>query len=289
MRVTNISGAQELYVFQNSKKTLAVRNCLQLAVWDVYTRLHNPGGKKGKDGNGDGYPSTLRFTAIETGEKEKGKGSKTASFNLTPADVRLLFFRLNRLNKPTFDWAADRLHAFKKGKDGRCPMNRISIQRIPQDAKGEPYRSPWFIKLSSGTATPSERDNGSVVAAKGSWKPDTEITIMLSDDEYFRLLSTCVRGIEMWEMAYGIPHLRSGDVLVAISQAKNSAVDENGVVAINEKQAQTTLIRIAYSIVDLDVQTKEVTTDYNNLVDYFSRLVNADYSAFRLCSKKASK
>ena len=93
----------------------------------------------------------------------------------------------------------------------------------------------------------------------------------------------------MWEMAYGIPHLRSGDVLVAISQAKNSAVDENGVVAINEKQAQATLIRIAYSIVDLDVQTKEVITDYNNLVDYFSRLVNADYSAFRLCSKKASK
>lgn len=287
MRISNVSGAQEIYVFQNSKKTLAVKNCLQLAVWDVYSRIHNPGGKKGK-ADGEGYPSTLRFTAIELAG-EKGKGSKTASFNLSPAEVRLLFFKLNRMRKDTFEWSADRLHAFRKGADGRCPMNRISIQRIPKDSKGEPYRSPWFIKLASGTATPSERDNGSIMAAKGSWKAETEITIMLSDDEYFRLLSTCVRGIEMWEMAYGVQHLREGDILASIAQAKSAAIDENGVVALKEPKAKAELIRIAFSIVDQDAQTKEVVTDYNALVDYYARLVEADYSAFKLTPKKAQK
>ena len=287
MSVANISGAQEVYVYQTSKKTLAVRNCLQLAVWDVFSRIHNPGGKKGKSGkDGREFPSTLRFTAIDIA----GKGdNKQASFNLSPKEVRLLFFRLNRLNKPSFEWSADRLHAFKKGQDGRCPMNRLTIKRIEKDSKGEPYRSPWFVKFASGTAVPVERDNGSIMAQRGSWEADSEVSVAMSDDDYFGMLSACTRFLDLWEQAYGIPHLREGDVMCRIAQARASAVDENGCVSIGEDSARAQLIAIAFAIVEQDCQTKPVTTDFNSLVAYFSQLTGKDFSGFKLSPKKATK
>lgn len=285
MSIANPNGAQEIYVFQNNKKTLAVKNCLQLAVWDVFSRIHNPGGKKGKTKDGKEFPSTLRFTAIELGNG----GSKTASFNLSPKELRLLLFRLNRLRKDSFEWSADRLHAFKKGSDGRCPMNRLTIQRIAKDSKGQDYRSPWFIKFASGTAVPVERDNGSIMAERGSWKAESEISVALSDDEYYTMLSTCVRAIELWEEAYAVPHLKEGDVMCRIAQVRASAVDENGVVAITADSARAHLIAIAFAIVELDCQTKAVTTDFNSLVSYLGQITETDFSGFKLSPKKAQK
>ena len=283
--INHTSGAQEVYVFQNSKKTLAVKNGLQLAVWDVYSRIHNPGGKKGKSEKSGGYPSTLKFTAIE----KDGANSKIVSFNLSPTDVRLLFFKFERLRNSEFEWTADRLHAYNKSADGRCPMNRMSISRIPNNSKGEPYRSPWFIKIQNGTAIPVEMDTGSIMAKKGSWKEEVTVTVMLSDDDYFRCLSTCVRAIELWEQAYAIPHIRKGDTMVKIKQAIDSAIDADGVLAITPEKAKHTLITIASSIIELDIQTREVVKAYNNLLEYYTKLTEKDFSAFRLQTKKAQK
>lgn len=283
--INYISGAQEIYVFQNSKKTLAVKNGLQLAIWDVYSRIHNPGGKKGKTEKSGGYPSTLKFTAIEKEEDN----SKIVFFNLSPSDVRLLLFKLERLRSSTFEWAADRLHAYNQGSDGRCPMYRMSISRIPTNSKGEAYRSPWFVKIQNGTAIPIEMDTGSIMAKKGSWKEDESVTVMLTDEDYFRCLSTCVRAIELWEEAYAIPHIRKGDTLVKIKQAMDSAIDKDGVLAITPEKAKYTLITIASSIIELDVQTREVVKEYNKLLEYYAKLTDKDFSAFRLQSKKAQK
>lgn len=283
--INHVSGAQEIYVFQNSKKTLAVKNGLQLAIWDVYSRIHNPGGKKGKSEKSGGYPSTLKFTAIE----KDGDNSKIVSFNLSPSDVRLLLFKLERLRSSTFEWAADRLHAYNKSGDGRCPMYRMSISRIPANSKGESYRSPWFVKIQNGTAIPIEMDTGSIMAKKGSWKEDESVTVMLTDEDYFRCLSTCVRAIELWEEAYAIPHIRKGDTLVKIKQAMDSAIDKDGVLAITPEKAKYTLITIASSIIELDVQTREVVKEYNKLLEYYARLTDKDFSAFRLQTKKAQK
>lgn len=285
MSIAHTTGAQELYVYQNSKKTLAVRNCLQLAVWDVYSRIHNPGGKKGKTKDGNGYPSNLKFTAIETGTGD----SKMVSFNVAPSDIRLLLFKLERLRQPEFAWSSDRLHAFNKDNEGRCPMYRMSINRIPKDGKGEAYRSPWFIKIQEGTAIPFESDSGSIMAKKGSWSEKTSVTVMLSDDEYYRCLSTCVRGIELWEEAYAVPHIRSGDVLVRITNARETAVDKDGVLDMTADKARNTLISIACSIVELDVQTREVIKAYNDLLAYYGKLLDTDFSAFKLQAKKAQK
>lgn len=285
MEITRISGAQELYVFQNTKKTLAIRNNLRLANWNVYARIHNPGGKKGKDKNGDGYPSTLKFTAIEVVE---GGENKTVSFNVAPADIRLLYFKLNRMRKDSFEWSADRLHHFNKDKSGYCPMYRMSISRIPKDSRGNAYRSPWFIKILEGTAKPIETDLGSVMAERGSWKEAKSITIMLSDDEYFRCLSTCIRGIELWEEAYAIPHLKAGDILAQLSRAKETCIDKDGVLTITAERAKYNLISFAHSILEMDAQTKTVVKNYNELLEYYSKLTETDFSAFKLQPKKAN-
>ena len=287
MQISQIPGSKELLVLQTKNMTLAIASGLCISNRNANARVHNPGGRRGKNENGDGYPSVLKFTIINKGEG----GSKIANFNLAPDIVRNLFFKLNRLRSDSFDWSADRLHHFKKDKStGRCPMYRMSIQRISKDSKGEPYRSPWFIKIQEGTAVPFESDTGSVMAQKGSWEESTAVTARLSDDDYFKMLSTCVRYIELWEEAYAIPHIRSGDILIHIAQAKESAVEKDtGAISITKEQAKHNLIVIASSIIELDVQTREICKDYNELLDYYSRLLDADFSPFKLSGKKAQK
>ena len=287
MQITQVSGSKELIVLQTKNMTLAVASGLCVSNRNANARLHNPGGRRGKDENGDGYPSVLKFTIINKGEG----GSKIASFNLAPDIVRNLYFTLNRMPSDTFEWSADRLHHFKKDKKtGRCPMFRMSIQRIPKDSKGEPYRSPWIIKIQEGTAIPFESDTGSVMAKKGSWEENTAVMARLSDDDYFRLLSTSVRYIELWEEAYAVPHILSGDILMHISQAKESAVEkESGAVVVTKEQAKHNLILIASAIIESDMQTRELAKDYNELLAYYSRLLDEDFSAFKLQGKKAQK
>lgn len=286
MELTHITGAQEFWVFQNSKKTLAVQNCLQLARWDVFSRIHNPGGRKGKDGKGNGYPSVVKLTGIDT----TSEPSKMVEFNLSPAEIRLLMFKLERLRKETFEWTAERLHSFKVDKNtGRCPDLRLSVSRIPRNQKGEAYRSPWFIKFQQGTAIPEKGTNGNVWAKKGSWQEESCLTIMLSDDEYYTCLSSTIRGIELWEEAYGIPHVKAGNVLAQIARARAAVLDRDGVLVLSKEQARQALIEIAYAIVDSEVQTGTVTKAYNELVSYYGQLVEIDFSAFKLQAKKAHK
>lgn len=280
------SGAMEVFLFQNSKKTLAVRNNLQVAQWEVYSRIHNPGGKKGKNAHGVGYPSTMKLELIDKSEN----ASNILDFNLSPEELSLLLFKLERLRTANFEWSSDRLHAFNKGADGRCPMKRLSISRVPKDGSGKDFRSPWFIKVSNGTAIPEENTNGGMSAKRGSWKEEGKgVTVQLSDDKYYEFLNKTNRFIQLWEIAYGTTHIKQGDTLVEISRAWSSATDEAGAAAINKDTAKNFLISIAYHIVERDVQTTEVCAAYNELLHKLSTLTNTDFSPFSLKAKKVAK
>ena len=66
-------------------------------------------------------------------------------------------------------------------------------------------------------------------------------------------------------------------------------MDKDGVLDMTADKARNTLISIACSIVELDVQTREVIKAYNDLLAYYGKLLDTDFSAFKLQAKKAQK
>lgn len=102
----------------------------------------------------------------------------------------------------------------QKDKSGRCPMNRLTITRMPIDAaKGEERKAPWIITIDNGVAVAVSNEMGGSYAKSGSFmSAGGSVTFVATDEDWLSSLGRVVAFIECFETAYCCRAIKNGRV-----------------------------------------------------------------------------
>lgn len=108
-----------------------------------------------------------------------------------------------------FSYRQERVHKHLI-KDGKCPVQVLTISRTGLRKNGEISRLPWTVNISNFMAAPVEQKGGMTSYNSRTISDKRDAFVSISDFEMFRCLYRVNRFIELWEMAYGIPLLKEG-------------------------------------------------------------------------------
>ena len=101
---------------------------------------------------------------------------------------------------PEYKYSQTRVNTYAIDKaTGIAPVSLLSVQRQPLRSNGEVARNPWVIKVTNGKAKSITTETGSVNYDRNSFQKEDEVSVMLSDDDMFRMMDACHRYITVWE------------------------------------------------------------------------------------------
>lgn len=114
----------------------------------------------------------------------------------------------------TYTHTQTRVHSFKTDpKDGKCPVELLSIYRQPFMTNGTVKQKPWTVKITKCRATPITHEKGTVTYNTNSVVDSSDVFIMVSDEDMYAACYRVSRYIEVWEMIHCIPRVREGIAL----------------------------------------------------------------------------
>lgn len=101
---------------------------------------------------------------------------------------------------PEYKYSQTRVNTYAIDKaTSIAPVSLLSVQRQPLRSNGEVARNPWVIKVTNGKAKSITTETGSVNYDRNSFQKEDEVSVMLSDDDMFRMMDACHRYITVWE------------------------------------------------------------------------------------------
>lgn len=101
---------------------------------------------------------------------------------------------------PEYKYSQTRVNTYAMDNaTGIAPVSLLSVYRQPLRANGEVARNPWVFKITNGKAKAITTDTGSVNYDRNSFQKEDEVSVMLSDDDMFRMMDACRRYISVWE------------------------------------------------------------------------------------------
>ena len=82
---------------------------------------------------------------------------------------------------------------------GLSPISQLMINRQPLRQNGEVSRNPWTVKVVNGKGKALTTQTGGVNYDTRSFQKEEEVSVMLNDDDMFRMMDACRRYITVWE------------------------------------------------------------------------------------------
>ena len=137
-----------------------------------------------------------------------GTAMKNAAASFAPAQNQTPYLKVAR--GIDYTYTQDKVNVYKKGSDGFAPVSRLSITRQSFRKDGDAATYPWTFKVTNGLAQVVERDNGATTFRSDTLKNTTEVYIMVSDRDMFRMMTRVTHFIDAWENTYCIPVIRNG-------------------------------------------------------------------------------
>ena len=137
-----------------------------------------------------------------------GTAMKNAAASFAPAKNQTPYLKVAR--GIDYAYTQDKVNVYKKGSDGFAPVSRLSITRQSFRKDGDAATYPWTFKVTNGLAQVVERDNGATTFRSDTLKNTTEVYIMVSDRDMFRMMTRVTHFIDAWENTYCIPVIRNG-------------------------------------------------------------------------------
>lgn len=108
-----------------------------------------------------------------------------------------------------FSYSQDRVNPYKE-ENGLCPVSTLSITRSGLRKDGSVSQMPWYVCIKNFQAKPVKQANGMTSYNGSSVQNQKEAFILVSDFDMYRCVYRVTRFIELWEMAVGIPLIKTG-------------------------------------------------------------------------------
>ena len=165
-----------------------------------------------------------------------GRGDKaiTAHYNLDIADSEWIFEMSKPQNlREQFEYFGTKIYGnnpIEGGpNNGLCKTFRIHVARrtISQDGTQNFY--PWSVSIVNGYARANRgKVAGSFYEAKGSFRPEADLTMRFADLEFFRLLRAIHEAIDRFTLLSSLNLIPAGLQRLEMEQAKRAVKRENG-------------------------------------------------------------
>lgn len=195
--------SNQIYKIQTSKKLIASFDKLNAAPISCYASIH----ASGEEENGRRLYSLI---GIEIQDYSNGTGNNNiiARFNLAPEYIQFLLTRVE-LGYQDYEDSIDKIFG-EPDRNGLSKAQKFSISRHPTDRSGQYMLRPWFISISNGRGVKAKNANGGFYMKKGSYKPETNASINLTDAEFYALLKRTSSYISVWEVMAALENIQKG-------------------------------------------------------------------------------
>ena len=91
-------------------------------------------------------------------------------------------------------------------------LTQLVVNRRSFDQNGMPSNYPWYIRIVSGNAPSQKKGNGKVVYLASKMTNKQQVSVNISDEDWYRLILSVTHYIEAWEMAYAPQLIRDGEM-----------------------------------------------------------------------------
>lgn len=195
--------SNQIYKIQTSKKLIASFDKLNAAPISSYASIH----ASGEEENGRKLYSLI---GIEIQDYSNGTGNNNiiARFNLSPEYIQFLLTRVE-LGYQDYEDSIDKIFG-EPDRNGLSKAQKFSISRHPTDRSGQYMLRPWFLSISNGKGVKAKNANGGYYMKKGSYKPETNASINLTDAEFYALLKRTSSYINAWEVMAALENIQKG-------------------------------------------------------------------------------
>ena len=192
-----------------------------------FANVHARG--KEKDANGRKVYSTISILATDfssgTGDK-----SKRTEANISPSEARYILAKvesgMNARGTGTI-FESSKIFGPADSK-GYASMRILKISRQQTKKVGEneePSKYPWTVSVDNGKAIKEGAANGAAWAKSGSYVSYAKVTVNLTDQDFFCMMSEVVSYINIWEMTFGSKIIREGSTIL-MSRMEEAAAEE---------------------------------------------------------------
>lgn len=199
---------------QTDKKLIAFYDRLRYAAMTNYAQLH----AKGEYMENDHKTHSLIGITIQDYTNGTGDRNIITQFNLTPEQIQFFLTRINA-GFQEFEWSQSKIFG-NPDAQGFCTAQQFSISRHVYDQNGKPMKSPWRIQITNGKGIKVQNQKGGAYMKSGSFTPERNAFIQLSDMDLYTLLKRTDAFISHWESIVAPTLINNGKQMLAQQQAQ---------------------------------------------------------------------
>ena len=183
--------SNQIIVIKKKNNLLETQNCLYSSPKKYPWHIH-------ADGKEEGY-SRIRLVAVDYSDRTKRdeeerteavkKKSISVYANMTPEQIKYLFMQLC-MGYEHIELSSQKFFAEDSTKKGTATL--LNIKRETYDRKNQKRELPWIVNIRNGSGVSVRNPNGGTHCKKGTYEEEGSVTVYLSDEEMFSILSrTC--------------------------------------------------------------------------------------------------
>ena len=198
----------QIAVYKTNKKLAEFNDKLKPTLLENYAHIH---------ARGDKLPDGRKLRScigVVLQDYSKGAGQQTVrvSANLAP---EFFPYALSRaaMGVETFDFQEDKIFGVPD-TNGRCQVTKVTIKRASVGSDGKPRRYPWYICIENGRAVKEPTQTGGIHMKAGSYTAEKKVFININDFDFYGLLHSVNRFIEIWELTNGPRLIRDATKLM---------------------------------------------------------------------------
>lgn len=196
--------SNQIIVYKTNNGLLEMQNCLRPAPKKYPWHIH-------ADGKEEGY-SRIRLVAVDyskkgksssdRGYREDGKPKSVSVYaNLDPEQIKYLFCQLC-LGFENVVLEESKFFAGEAGKDGTATYLYICREEYKDKAKKEKWDNPWVVYIKNGTGLAVRNRIGGLYYDSKTYKETGHVTIRLTDEAMFGMLSRTCTVIQAFEQKH---------------------------------------------------------------------------------------
>ena len=216
----------QIAVYKTDKKLVEFIDQLNAAPIQDYAAVHAGTVRPTQTAEGKRIYSNIGIVVQNYGNKENGKSIR-AKANISPEEALFIALKCQSF-VPMFDFKTMKIYGEPDGA-GYALVTHLHIVRHPDvGTDGEARRYPWEISVENGKGKKGYNKQGGTYCVSGSYVKEKQVSIYLSELDFFKMTCALLRFITQWENAHAPKLIREGRLAREASWAAYAKSQRNG-------------------------------------------------------------
>ena len=215
----------QIAVYKTDKKLVEFIDQLNPAPLQDYAAIHAGVTRPCINAEGRRVYSNIGIVVQNYGDKQDGKSIR-AKANISPEEA--LYVALNSQGAvmgllPVFEYKTMKIFG-EADNYGYSHVTHLRIVKHPAiDQDGTPRRYAWEISVENGKGRKGHNKQGGTYCISGSYLKEKQVSVFLSELDFYKMTCALQRYITQWENAYAPKLIRDAR---AIKEAERTAFAE---------------------------------------------------------------